>query len=94
MEQVCCKTVLELNTKKMGNSPTFPNHTHMTLPAKGFGNYKILMINVAAEFWLFTEQQREGSFVPHIGQNSGCSEYQTVGNSLSFLIVRQTAQNG
>jgi hypothetical protein len=60
-EQFCCDTVPELNTKKLGNSPSFPTHTHTTLSAKWFGNYRILTISIAAEFWLWTEQQQDGS---------------------------------
>jgi hypothetical protein len=33
----------------------------MTLSAKWFGNYRILTINVAAEFWLWTEQRQDRS---------------------------------
>jgi hypothetical protein len=43
-------SVPELNTKKLGNSPIFLNITNMTLSAKQFRCYGILMINVAAEF--------------------------------------------
>jgi hypothetical protein len=50
MEQFCYEPVLEPNTKKFGNSPRFLTHTHTTLSAKRFGNYRILTINVAAEF--------------------------------------------
>jgi hypothetical protein len=49
-EQFRYKTVLELNTKKLGNSPSFPAHTNTTVSTKWFGNYRILMINIAAEF--------------------------------------------
>jgi hypothetical protein len=60
-EQFCCETVLEPTTKKLGNSPNFLTHTHTTLSAKQFGNYKSLTINVAAEFWLWTGQRQDGS---------------------------------
>jgi hypothetical protein len=49
-EQFFCETVLEPNTKKLGNPPSFPTHTYITLSAKRFRNYRILMINVAAKF--------------------------------------------
>jgi hypothetical protein len=49
-EQFCYGTVLEPNTKKLCNSPSFLTHTHTTLSAKWFGNYRILAINVADEF--------------------------------------------
>jgi hypothetical protein len=50
MEKFCYETILEPNTKKLGNSPSFLTHTHTTLSAKRFRNYRILKINVAAEF--------------------------------------------
>jgi hypothetical protein len=49
-KQFCYETVLERNTKKLDNSPSFLSHTHMALSAKWFGNYRILTINIAAEF--------------------------------------------
>jgi hypothetical protein len=42
--------VLELNTKHLGNSTIFLTITHMTLSAKRFRKYRILMIDVAAVF--------------------------------------------
>jgi hypothetical protein len=55
MEQLCYETVPELSTKKLGNSPSFLTNTHTTLPAKQFGNYRILTIYITAEFRLWTE---------------------------------------
>jgi hypothetical protein len=43
-------SILELNTKNLGNSPSFLTFTHMTLSARWFRSYGILMIDVAAEF--------------------------------------------
>jgi hypothetical protein len=57
------ETVSELNTKKLGNSPSFPTHTHTTLSAKRFRKYIILTINIAAEFCLWTEQRQDGSYL-------------------------------
>jgi hypothetical protein len=48
-EQHCYEIVPELNTKKLGNSPSFLTHTHTTLSAKWSGSYGILTIDVAAE---------------------------------------------
>jgi hypothetical protein len=48
--QFCYETVLEPNTKNLGNSLSFLTHTHTTLSAKRFRNYRILTINIAAEF--------------------------------------------
>jgi hypothetical protein len=50
IELFCYETVLELNTKKFSNSPSFLTHTHTTMSTKWFRNYRILTINVAAEF--------------------------------------------
>jgi hypothetical protein len=43
-------SVLELNTKNMGNSPSFLTITHTTLSAKWFRSYGILTIDIAVEF--------------------------------------------
>jgi hypothetical protein len=53
-------SVPELNTKMLGNSPIFLIITHMTLFAKWFGCYGILMIDVAAEFCFWTEEWLNG----------------------------------
>jgi hypothetical protein len=47
--------VPELNTKNLGNSPSFLTISHMTLSAKRFRCYRILTIDVAAEFCFWTE---------------------------------------
>jgi hypothetical protein len=47
--------VPELNTKKLGKSTIFLTITHMTLSAKWFRKYGILMIDVAAVFCFWTE---------------------------------------
>jgi hypothetical protein len=67
MEQLCYETVPEPNTKNLGNSPRFPSHTHTTLSAKWFENYRILTINVAAEFRLWKEQWQDGSYLLGLG---------------------------
>jgi hypothetical protein len=43
-------SVLELNTTKLGNSPSFLTITETTLFAKQFRSYRILPIDIAAEF--------------------------------------------
>jgi hypothetical protein len=48
----------ELNTKKLDNSPRFLTITHMTMSAKQFRCYRILTINVAAEFCFWIEHQK------------------------------------
>ncbi len=55
--------VLELNTKNLGNSPIFLTITHTTLSTKRFRSYGILMIDVAAEFYFWIEQRRNGSSI-------------------------------
>jgi hypothetical protein len=52
--------VLELNTKKLGNSPSFLTNTHTTMFAKQFRNYDFLPINVTAEFRFWTTHQLIG----------------------------------
>jgi hypothetical protein len=43
-------SVLELNTKNMGNSPRFLSITHTILSAKRLRSYRISKINYAADF--------------------------------------------
>jgi hypothetical protein len=54
-------SVPELNTTKLGNSPKFLTNTHIILSAKRFRSYRILTIDVAAEFCFWTEQWHNGS---------------------------------
>jgi hypothetical protein len=46
-------SILELNTKKLGNSPSFLSITHTALSSKRFGGYRILKIDFTTElcFW-------------------------------------------
>jgi hypothetical protein len=60
MEQYGYDSVPELTTKKLGTSPRLLTNTHMTLSAKRFGSYGILMIDIAAEFCFWTEQRQNG----------------------------------
>jgi hypothetical protein len=59
--------ILELNTKNLGNSPSFLTITRMTLSAKQFRSYRILMIDIAAEFCTWTEQWHNGSSISSLG---------------------------
>jgi hypothetical protein len=52
--------VPELNTKNLDNSTSFLTITHTTLSAKRFRICGILPIDVAAEFYSWTEQQQNG----------------------------------
>jgi hypothetical protein len=48
-------SVTELNTKNLGNSPSFLSVTHMTLSPKWYRSYRILKIDFAADFCFWTE---------------------------------------
>jgi hypothetical protein len=48
-------SVTELNTKNLGNSPSFLSVTHMTLSPKWYRSYRILNIDFAADFCFWTE---------------------------------------
>jgi hypothetical protein len=60
MELFLKDSVAELNTKKLGNSPSFLTITQTTLFAKLFRSYGILTIDVAAEFCFWAEQRQNG----------------------------------
>jgi hypothetical protein len=55
--------VLELNTKNLGNSLSVLTINHTTLSARRFRSYKILTIDVAAEFCNRAEQWHNGSSI-------------------------------
>jgi hypothetical protein len=88
--------VLELNTKNLGNSPSFQTITHTTLSAEQFRCYRILTIDVVAVFCFWTEQGRNGSSIFHLGSAKTLEVPNTISddNSLSFPMVHQTALNG
>jgi hypothetical protein len=81
--------VLELTTKNLGNSSSFLTITHMTLSTKQFRSYGILMIDVAAELYFWTEQWQNGSSVSSLGlaETPEVPNTASVDNSLSFSIV-------
>jgi hypothetical protein len=80
---------LKLNTKNLGNSTSFLTITYMTLSAKQFRRYKILMIDVAAVFCFWAEQRRNGSSISRLRLAKTPEVMNTVseGNSLNFLLV-------
>jgi hypothetical protein len=82
-------SIAELNTKNFGNCPSFLTITHTTLSAKQFRCYRILTIDIAAEFCFWTEQQHNGSLVSSLGLAETPEVLNTilVDNSLSFLVV-------
>jgi hypothetical protein len=68
----------------------------MTLSAKRFRSYKILMFDVAAEFCTWTAQRQNRSSLFSLGLTETPEVPNTVSedNSLSLLMVHQTAPNG
>jgi hypothetical protein len=86
----------ELNTKNLGNSSTFLTITHMTLSAKRFISYGIWMIDVAAEFCIWTEQWHNGSSISSLGLAETPEVPNTIleDNSLRFSMVHYTAPIG
>jgi hypothetical protein len=82
-------SVLELNTKNMGNPPSSLANTHTTLSTKWFRSYGILMIDVAAEFCTWMEQWQNGSSISSLRLAESVKVLNTVlaDNSLSFPIV-------
>jgi hypothetical protein len=54
-------SVPELNTKNMGNSPSFLSVTHTILSAKRFRSYRILKIDFAADFCFWAAQRLNGN---------------------------------
>jgi hypothetical protein len=85
-----------MNTKNLGNSPSFLTITHMTLSAKWFRSYGISMIDVTAEFCFWIEQWQNGSSISHLGLAETLEVLNTISddNSLSFLMVHRMAPNG
>jgi hypothetical protein len=86
-------SILELNTKKLGNCPSFLTITHMTLSAKWFRIYGILTIDITAEFCFWTEQRLNKSSYLGFGlaKTPGVPNTKLVGNSLSFPMVHNMA---
>jgi hypothetical protein len=54
-------SILELNTKDMGNSPSFLSITHMIISKKQFRSYIISKIDFAADFCFWVEQRLNGT---------------------------------
>jgi hypothetical protein len=78
--------VPELNTKNMGNSPSFLTITYKTLSSRRFSSYGILTIDVAAVFYVRTEQRHNRSSISSHGfdRNSRSPEY-PFGRQLSHI---------
>jgi hypothetical protein len=54
-------SIPELNTKDMGNSPSFLSITHMIISTKQFRSYIISKIDFAADFCFWVEQRLNGT---------------------------------
>jgi hypothetical protein len=78
-----------MNAKNLGNSTSFLTITHITLSAKRFISYRILMIDVAAEFCSWIDQRQKGPSISSLGLAESLEVTNTVldDNSLSFLMV-------
>jgi hypothetical protein len=89
MELFPVDSVLEMNMKNLGHSPSFLTMTHTTLSTKRFRSYGILTINVAAEFCFWTEQRLNGSshLDLELAKTPEVPNTNLIGNSLSFLMV-------
>jgi hypothetical protein len=88
-------SVPELNTKNLGNSPSFLNITHSIRSTKFFGSYDILKYDFTAEFCFWTEQRLNGTQLLGLGwtETPEVLNTITVGHSLSFSMVHSTASN-
>jgi hypothetical protein len=88
-------SVTEMNTKNMGNSPSFLSVTHTILSTKRFRSYRILKINFAADFCFWTELRLNGTQLSGLGLAKTPEVLNTimVGNFLIFPMVHNTALN-
>jgi hypothetical protein len=88
--------VRELNTKNMGNSPSFLSVTHMILSAKQFRSYRILKTDFIADFCFWTEQRLYRTYLSGLGlaETSKVPNTIMVGNSLRFPMVHNMVPNG
>jgi hypothetical protein len=89
-------SVPKLNTKNMGNSPSFLSVTHKILSAKRFRSYRILKIGFAADLYFWAEQRLNGTQLLGLGLAETPKVPITimVGKSPSFPMVHSMAPNG
>jgi hypothetical protein len=89
MELFPTEFVPELNTKNMENSTSFLTITHMTLSGKWFRKYRILTIDISAEFCSWAEQRQNGfSFSSlRLAETPEVPNTVSKGNPLSFPMV-------
>jgi hypothetical protein len=78
--------ILELTTKKFRNTANFLTITHTSQFAKQFRSYGILTIDIAAEFYFWTEQRQNGSSVSslRLPKTMDVPNSVLVDNSLTF----------
>jgi hypothetical protein len=88
-------SVRDLNTKNMGNSPSFLYITHTILSAEQFRSYRILKIDFTADFCFWTELQLNGTQLLGLGLSKTLKVLNTimVGNSLNFPMVHNMVPN-
>jgi hypothetical protein len=86
-------SVLEQNTKNLGNSHIFLSINHKSLSAKRFRSYRILKIDFTAEFCFWTEQRLNETQLLGLGLTETPEVPNTiiVGNFLSFPMVHNMA---
>jgi hypothetical protein len=87
---------LDLNIKKVENSPIFPLVTYSASSDKRFRSYGILTIGVAAEFCFLTEQRLNRTELLGLGltETLEAPNTITVENSLIFPMVCNMDPNG
>jgi hypothetical protein len=80
---------LDLNSKKVENSPRFSSVTYSASSDKRFRCSRILKIDFTAEFCFWTEQRLNGTelFGLRLTETPEAPNTITVGNSMSFLMV-------
>jgi hypothetical protein len=96
MELFPMDSVLEMNTKNLGNSPSFLTIIHMTPSTKRFRSYDISNFDFATEFCFWTEQRLSRTQLSGLGLTKSLEVPNTimVGNSLGFLMVHHMAPIG
>jgi hypothetical protein len=89
-------SVWKLNSKNMGNSPSFLSVTHTILSAKRFRSYRILKIDFTANFCFWVKQRLNRTQLLGLGLAETPKVLKTiiVGNSLRFPMVYNMALNG
>jgi hypothetical protein len=82
-------SILELNTKNLGNSSSFLTIIHTTMSACRFRSYGILTVDVAAEFCIGTEQRHNGSSISSLilVETPDVLNIVLEDNSLSFMML-------